>query len=234
MPRRKQADYQAYWDRNIAQWGELYLEMSHGHEALDAPGWFSSVYNATIARLEARLMRERYARTISLLDEFIRPGTVFADIGCGTGIFTVEALRRGAVVRAIDFSATSLEITAKTVGRYAPEGEVTYHQLNIEAARIPDCEIALAMGITPYVRNLRAFLGNILPQTQLLLCQYTDPTHFANRIRILIPALNVRRLVFHSKTEVDAIYESYGWSVKDRRAFATGFIDVTGPLSSYR
>lgn len=222
-------DYRAYWNENVDKWGELYLQISHGHETLDAPGWFSKLYRATVGRIEGRLMQQRYAITMRFIEENVRSGAVFADVGCGTGIFTVAALRRGAVVRAIDFSESSLRITRENVARHAA-GEVSYLQLDPQTAAVPASDIALAMGVTPYVRDLGAFLGNILPHTrQLFFCQYTDPARFSNRIRTLFPALNVRNLIFHSPPEVDRIYAKLRWRVKQRERFATGFIDTAVP-----
>ena len=88
-------DYRSYWNQNIERWGDFYLDISHGHETLNAPPWLAAMYRATVGRLERRLMAERYARTVALLDRFVRPGITLSDLGCGTGIFVVEALKRG-------------------------------------------------------------------------------------------------------------------------------------------
>jgi SAM-dependent methyltransferase len=224
-------DYRAYWDQNIDKWGDLYLQMSHGHEQLDAPRWLARLYAATVGRLEARLMRERYAITMRFIEENVGPGSVFADIGCGTGIFTVAALRRGAKVQAIDFSESSLRVTKENVARHA-SGEVSYLQIDPQAAPVPAADVALVMGVTPYVRDLAAFLGNVLPHTRRrLFCQYTDPRRVSNRVRRLIPALNVRNLIFHAPAEVDAIYAQLGWRMRERVPFATGFIDTAEPVA---
>jgi SAM-dependent methyltransferase len=223
--------YQRYWDTNIEKWGELYLDISHGDETLNAPPWVARLYNRTIARLEAKLMRERYARTIEFLDASVGRGSVFADIGCGTGIFVVEALKRGATVMAIDFSAKALEVSRENVLKHMPEGSVSYHQLDIVKQPIPSCDVALAMGVTPYLRDLSAFMDNVLPYTKLLCCQFTDPHDWANRLRTLVPALNVRDLIFHAPETVDRLYSRHAWAVRKRGRFASGFIDVASPIA---
>jgi len=167
--------------------------------------------------------------TARFIDQNVGPSCIFADVGCGTGIFTVAALKRGAQVLAIDFSESALRITEENVKRHAT-GNVTYVQLDAQTGPIPRCDIALSMGVTPYVTDLESFLRNILASTrQLFFCQYTDPERLSNRVRTILPILNVRNLVFHSRAKVDGIYSKFGWVVKERRNFATGFIDTIVP-----
>src|SRR5258706_6900907 len=189
------SDYKNYWDKNIDKWAELYLQISHGHEELDAPSWLGKIYNATIAKHEAALMRERYAITISFIDIYVTSGKTFADIGCGTGIFVVEALKRGAKALAIDFSDRSLEVTKENVAKNAPDADVAYFQLNVENQALPKSDFAIMVGVTPYLAGLEHFLGNVLGSTDLLLIQYTDPSHWANIIRTVFPFLNGQWLV---------------------------------------
>ena len=47
--------YKRYWDRNITKWGELYLDISHGHETFAGPPWFSTVYHATVGLIATRV-----------------------------------------------------------------------------------------------------------------------------------------------------------------------------------
>jgi predicted RNA methylase len=219
-------DYRQYWDRNIDKWAELYLQISHGHEELIGPAWFASLYNSTIGRLERRLMAERYTRTITFLDTHVKYGTVFSDLGCGTGIFVVEALRRGAIVNAIDFSSSAIEITKQNVAKYCPDGEVTFQRLDVQVDQLPRSDVTLAMGLTPYLNDLTAFMDRALPTTKLLFCLFVDPTHWANRIRSRFPILNVRDLRMYEKEEVDRLYSHHGWKLKERQPFATGYIDL--------
>jgi len=223
MPR---SDYQPYWNENIEKWAELYLDISHGHETYDAAPWFSKLYASTLGRVERNLMKQRYARTISFLDKHLKPGVTVSDIGCGTGIFVVEALRRGARVNAIDFAPRALEITRINVARYFTSAAVDYYQLDVQQQRLPRSDVAIAMGVTPYLADLAAFLGNALPTTRLFYCLYVDGKHWANRLRTGLPFLNVRRLRFYSRGQIDNIYRRHGYRLLERTKFATGFIDL--------
>lgn len=219
-------DYKSYWDQNIDKWGELYLEMSHGEERLHAPNWLSNLYQVSVGRLERKLMSERYNRTVRFLDSYLQPGVRVSDIGCGTGIFVVQAAKRAARVNAIDFSTQALEITKRRVTEHSPSASVDYYQLDVQTQSLPESDVAIAMGVAPYISDLPAFLANILPTTKLFCCLYVDPDHWANRVRTALPLLNVRKLQFHSRKQVDAIYRQYGWQILSRTNFATGYIDV--------
>jgi SAM-dependent methyltransferase len=219
-------DYRAYWETNIERWGEYYLEMSHGHETLEAPAWFAALYRASIGRLERKLMAERYARTMRFLDTYVKPGIVFNDLGCGTGIFTVQALRRGAVVNAIDFAEGSIRATRRNVEAHAPDARADFIVADVSRDPLPKSNVSLAMGLSPYVADLDKFLENVLQSTDLLCCLYVDPRHWSNRLRDLLPFLNVRRLQFHHPSDVDRNYSRHAWKLLGREKFATGYIDV--------
>ena len=218
--------YLDYWNENIDRWGDKYLEISHGQESFDRPAWFVAAYNATIGRIERRLMKERYKRTVNFIHEHVTPGISFSDLGCGTGIFVVEAARRGAIVTAVDFSESSLQTTRKTVANHAPDASVTYVQADVQKASLPRVDVTLAMGITPYLTDIDAFLFNVLPCTKLLCCQYTDPQHWASVIRRTFPVLDVRSLQCYGKEYIDALYRKNGALLLKREPFASGYIDV--------
>jgi cyclopropane fatty-acyl-phospholipid synthase-like methyltransferase len=219
-------DYRAYWDRNIAKWGDYYLDISHGHEELSGPRWFATLYRSTIGRIERQLMAERYRRTIAFLDAHLKAGLALSDIGCGTGIFVVEALRRGASVNAIDFTSAAIDITRQRVAQHFSSGQVSYHLLDVQRQALPRSDVAIAMGLTPYLTDLPAFFAHALPSTDKLFCLFVDPGHWANHLRRAVPFLNVRGLQCYAPAEVDRLYARHGWKLIERRRFASGYIDL--------
>lgn len=224
-------NFKQYWDRNIENWGGKYLDISHGHETFDRPAWFTAAYNATIGHLERRLMKERYRRTLAFLDRYLKPGDTFSDLGCGTGIFVIEALRRGAShVNAVDFSESSLSATRQAVERHFPAASVSYTRADLQTGEIPLSSVSLAMGVTPYMTDIAAFIANAVPKTKVLCVQYTDPKHWASRIRTSIPALDVRSLQCHDKSRIDALYFKHGGIKFERDGFASGYIDVVANI----
>lgn len=224
--------YQSYWEKNIERWADLYLEISHGHEELRGNKFVSKLYNLTIARYESRLMRDRYMCTMKFINDHVRVGVTVSDIGCGTGIFVVQALLMGAKVNAIDFSEAALKVTKKNVEKNAPQfrDNVTYHHLNIEQQPLPKSDVAFAIGVTPYIRDLQSCYKNILSSTNMFYCLVVDKGHWANRIRTVVPALNVRDLCFYTRGYVDTLLKQNSWELVNREKFATGFLDLVRPV----
>jgi len=218
--------FQDYWDKNIDLWGEKYLDISHGHEKFNRPAWFTAAYNATIGQLERKLMKERYRRTIELMDLHVKPGSVFSDLGCGTGIFVVEAAKRGASVNAIDFSESALASTRRNVEANVPGANVKYVQADLQNVdNLPESDVSLAMGVTPYLTSIDQFTKEALSKTHILCVQYTDPYNWASIVRKMIPALDVRSLQCYDPEYVDGLYTQHRGLLYDRRKFASGFID---------
>jgi SAM-dependent methyltransferase len=219
-------NYEDYWSKNIDPWADKYLELSHGSETFDRPAWFTALYNATIGRIERRLMKQRYRLTVQFIEEYVRPGTRFSDLGCGTGIFVVEAAKRGATVNAVDFSEASLKAARSTVERHAESASVTFIQADLQKDPLPEADVTLTMGVTPYITDIKGFLSNVLPKTEILCCQYTDPYAWASIVRRLVPILDVRSLQCYGKAEIDALYRASGASLLRRDPFASGYIDI--------
>jgi 2-polyprenyl-3-methyl-5-hydroxy-6-metoxy-1,4-benzoquinol methylase len=219
---------QKYWNDNIDKWADLYLEISHSHESLHAPGWLAFLYKKVVMPHEARLMAERFRLTMAFIDRYVSKGLVAVDVGCGTGIFTVEMLRRGAQVKAVDFAQSSLSLTKSLVERHVPEQRenVEYLLMDVSHQRLPDSDVVLAMGVTPYLEDIGPFYDNILPTTKTFCCLILDPDHWANRIRSALPFLNVRDMHWFSESEIDAILARHDWRLAERRPFASGYLDI--------
>lgn len=220
--------YKRYWEANITKWSDLYLDISHGHEEIIGPTWVRSLYMKLIFPMESRLMKQRYLKTIEFINMYCTPQSMVLDIGCGTGLFTVELLNRGASVKAIDFSESALQATQENVVANAPlfKGKVEYFLADVSRKNIPKGDIALAMGVAPYIHEIDEFYRNILSSCQVFFCLLVDPSHWINRLRRMMPWLNVRKLQFHSKKRIDEIIRQHGWHLVTREQFATGYLDI--------
>jgi len=217
-----------YWNRNIQEWGKFYLGISHSGESLKGASPFVSAYKASIGRHEARLMKKRYEVTMEFLRHSITEGCIFADLGCGTGIFTVAALRLGANVISIDFSEAALATTRQGVEVQIPDrkSRVTYLKLDIRSQKAPPSDVSLAVGLVPYVENVSKFFHNALANTNSALVSWVSETNAFNRIRGRFSLLNVRDLKFHNSKDVDECWREYGFGVVSRQRLGTGFIDI--------
>jgi 2-polyprenyl-3-methyl-5-hydroxy-6-metoxy-1,4-benzoquinol methylase len=224
MRANKRLAYKEYWDRNIDKWGDLYLDISHGHETLKGSKPLTWIYNRTLVPYEAVLMKVRYRKTIEFIEQNIKPGMIVTDIGCGTGIFVVQCLLRGARVNAIDLSDTALEITRKNVMSQCPRhaAHVSYQQCDGQEMMLPQSDFTICVGVLPYVGDTKSFLTNILTPTKKAFIQYSAKNNVFNWVRTMLPFLNVRSLKFQTERMLTQEAEVLGFKKIKSEKFATG------------
>lgn len=225
-------DRQEYWNQNIDKWADLYLEISHSEEEILGGKITKLLYRRFIMPYESRLMKERFRLTMDFIDSHVSESTVVNDIGCGNGIFTVECLRRGASVNAIDFAKSSLLLTRDRVESLLPESvsRVMYFEIDASKDVLPNADISIAVGVTPYFDQIEKFLSNVLTTSSTCFVHYLDPFHWANVARSILPFLNVRQLNCFARKTIDANYLRYQWELSERRRFASGYIDTASLL----
>lgn len=217
-----------YWNENVDRWGKLYLQISHSDERLNAPSWLEYLYHQIVTPIESNLMNKRYELTMDFVDKHIKSGVTVVDLGCGTGIFTVEMLKRGAEVIAADYAQRALDVTKEVVDRLVPDrrDNVKYLLADVTQQTLPPSDIVLAMGITPYVENISDFYNNILPTTQMLYCLILDPKHWANIIRKYVSILNVRNMHWFDRSVIDELLSRHNWKLVYRQNFSSGYLDL--------
>lgn len=215
-----------YWERNIGNFGRFYADMSR--EEFATPGWSQFLYRNTIMRIEQQLMMKRYGITRRFVQEHVRPGMTAVDVGCGTGVFTVEMLRRGAHVIALDYAQSALDLTRALVEGTVPgrAGDVEYICADVTESPLPPSDVVIALGVTPYVDDLGKMYANILPTTTMFYCLVVDPDHWASRLRRVVPALNPRRMRFYHRKTVDGLLARHGFRLVEREPFGTGYLDL--------
>ena len=163
-------------------------------------------------------MEERFKLNSLFIKKFVKPGMSVADIGCGTGIFTLQILNLNAKVIAIDVSKESLKATREYILKNQPDKlkNVTFIQIDVSRNKIPFADIAIAIGVTPYVENINSFYSNILPNVNMFYCHLLDSRHWANRVRYFLPILNVRNVLL----------TKHNFALINRENFATGYFDI--------
>jgi SAM-dependent methyltransferase len=223
------ASSQDYWNRNIDKWANFYAEGECSEEEFTRSSFGGTLYNLMIVPLEKRLMLKRYDITIQFVKRYVKPGMTVVDVGCGNGIFTLAMLKQGARVIAVDFAARALSLTRSLVSAQSPEklDSLDCIELDVTKEQLPRSDIVLAMGITPYVTDIKAFYARVLPSTDLIFCLFLDARHWANRLRSLLHILNVRRANFFYSEDVDQILKEHEFILQSRNRFATGFIDLS-------
>jgi ubiquinone/menaquinone biosynthesis C-methylase UbiE len=76
----------------------------------------------------------RWKRRVAMLTETLKPGHLVLEIGCGTGYFTVEILKSGSEVKAIDISPELLALARKELAG----ARVTFHEEDAHNLSFPD------------------------------------------------------------------------------------------------
>lgn len=221
---KNKSSYKKYWDQNISRWGDLYLDISHGHEKLEGNKLVAWLYNRIVVPYESYLMKIRYEKTIEFIDQYVKKDTVVSDIGCGTGIFVVECLLRGAKVNALDISQSSLDVTRANVESKCPQlaNNVTYKQCDAQTVMMPQSDCSICVGVLPYVSDEFSFLKNLLVPTNIAFIQYSGKYSFSNMLRRMLPFLNVRRLKFQTESIISESAYSFGFISVLSEKFATG------------
>lgn len=221
----KESDRVEYWEDNIVKWSHFYDKGSE--EQIIGPSVLRFVYKKLVLPIEKKYMTNRFKMTMHFIKKHAKEATQFADIGCGTGIFTKEILKLNSNVYAIDYSKAALEATQKTVSCLPPEQlkKIEYKYINVTAEPIPKCDFAICLGVVPYITNLEAFFKNVLPNVNQLLCSYVSSKNMLNKIRVLLPVLNVRKLVFVNPEYISSCYKIYKFELVERLPLATGFVD---------
>lgn len=133
-----------------AQQDELRLEARLRERRSEAERFFAG----TAAEWD-RVRTEAYGREfeLALLRALPSPEWTVADLGCGTGAFTLELARSGARVIGVDQSAAMLRLARRATRDHA---NVELRQAGLEALPIPDrtCDLALLVLALSYVSEV--------------------------------------------------------------------------------
>jgi 2-polyprenyl-3-methyl-5-hydroxy-6-metoxy-1,4-benzoquinol methylase len=120
-----------------------------------------------VARLVDRHFRrdiyERYALTFAELSADL-PSSTILDVGCGTGVYCVEALRRGAAkVTGIDVSRQMIAHARARAAANGCEGKTEFLCSEFPSGSLTGrhFNFAIVMGVMDYVGDPRPFLAEL-------------------------------------------------------------------------
>lgn len=105
-------------------------------------------------------------------------GRHMLDIGCGSGLHSLAALRLGAAeVTAIDIDPTSVATTQRLLSRFAPEGHWSARALSVfDTAEMPEFDIVYSWGVLHHtgdmVRAIKIAADRVAPGGLLCLALY--------------------------------------------------------------
>jgi 2-polyprenyl-3-methyl-5-hydroxy-6-metoxy-1,4-benzoquinol methylase len=104
----------------------------------------------------------RYTRTFDVFGNL--GGKTVLDIGCGSGPYVIEALKRGARwVTAIDPAPNMLALVRRRLEQHGLERRCTLLQETFPASTIDVHDHAIVMGVMDYVSDPASFLAALRP-----------------------------------------------------------------------
>jgi len=186
-------------------------------------------YDLGIRLLTLGYIDKAYDRLIS----HIQPGAVMLDIGCGTGLLTLRAARRGARVTGIDINPEMLEIARQKVRQAGLETEVNFREMGVaELEKELDeqydavlCGLCLSEFSEDELRFTFKQIHRLLKTDgKLLIADEVLPSRFLLRflsLLIRIPLIIVTYLFTRTTTRalknLPQTVETYGFRVQDVR-----------------
>jgi 2-polyprenyl-3-methyl-5-hydroxy-6-metoxy-1,4-benzoquinol methylase len=155
------------------------------------------------------------------------------DVGCGSGIYSVDFARRGATrVVGIDFSENMLRIARAEAERHAVTDRCQFVQANFLEAKLPaDFDVSIAMGVFDYLPDPVTFLRRMASVTRgQIIASFPGHSLIRERARRLRYAVSGRGVVFfYSEDDVRRVAADAGVKVSKLipiSSSGTGFILV--------
>lgn len=184
--------------------------------------WFNTTFRKAVF--------ERYDMTFANAGDVT--GKSVLDIGCGSGIYSVDFARRGARrVLGVDFSGNMLELAraeAKTHGVTACE----FVQANFLDLKLDEkFDIAIAIGVFDYLPDPRTFLNKMSAVTNgLVIASFPGHSLIRERARKLRYAVTGKGTVFfYDEADVRKLADGAGfrsYEILPIASSGTGFVLV--------
>jgi SAM-dependent methyltransferase len=171
-------------------------------------------------------MFERYRLTFVRLGELTDKYGI--DIGCGSGPYVVEALRRGARhMMALDPAPRMLELTRQRVSRFGGENRVTCQDGYFPAVTPPGpFDFAIVMGVLDYVADAPAFLRALRGiVTGVAVLSFPSKHWLRTPIRAARYRLRQCPVYFYDASAVHSLAGQSGWSRVDIHKIAGAGMD---------
>ncbi len=217
----KNLSSQEYWEKNIKGFSGFYEKCSQ--ELIQASPMFTTVYKALVFPLEKKVMERRFEMVSAFIAKNVCPGIRAADIGCGGGVYTQQMAARGAQVHASDFANAAIQLTKERLS-VDESKNVVFIQMDIMSQPIVTVDVAISIGVVPYIDRIDQFFDNILPYTNLFLFNFLDKNSWINSLRHTLKVLDVRGYSYYSKEEIDKKLEARGFEVLRMEKLGTGFM----------
>jgi cyclopropane fatty-acyl-phospholipid synthase-like methyltransferase len=201
-----------YFHRRIDDFDNIYETDRTGIMA-----WLDRTLRASV--------RERFRLAFELLGDL--SGKSVLDVGCGSGRYMFEAVRRGAVdVVGIDAASGALEAARKIAGDLGFQDNVNFINSDFLDFRIErKYDIVFAVGYFDYIFTPRAHLGKMLECCdRFLFASFPKLWHPMTPIRKLRLALNRCPVRFYSRKRIEKMLRTAGIRSFEIRSVARDYV----------
>ncbi|MDP8240665.1 MAG: methyltransferase domain-containing protein [Candidatus Hatepunaea meridiana] len=81
---------------------------------------------------------ERVGRVKQAIDYYIKPDSVFCELGCGTGIFSIYAAKKCKIVYAVEWDKKILEVAKRNTAQSGVEGKIDFIHADATKVTLPE------------------------------------------------------------------------------------------------
>ena len=184
--------------------------------------WFNTTFRKAVF--------ERYDITFQQVGSVA--GKSVLDIGCGSGIYSVDFARRGARrVLGVDFSGNMLELARQEAAKHDANA-CEFLQANFQELEVAEpFDIAIAIGVFDYLPDPQTFLNKMSAvTTEMVIASFPGHSIVRERARKLRYAITGKGSVyFYTDAEVRKLAEGAGFRSYELipiRTSGTGFVLV--------
>jgi ubiquinone/menaquinone biosynthesis C-methylase UbiE len=185
--------------------------------------WFNKTFRKAVF--------ERY--TLTFVHAGDAQGKAVLDVGCGSGVYSVDFARRGAArVVGVDFSARMLQLARKEAEDHAVANVCQFIQANFLDLQFPQpFDVSIAMGVFDYLPDPSTFLRKMVAATRgKVIASFPGHSPVRGRLRRLRYRLGRKGDVyFYREADVRRLATEAGFrrfSIVPIHSSGTGFVLV--------
>jgi NDP-4-keto-2,6-dideoxyhexose 3-C-methyltransferase len=216
--------HKEYWERNIEGFAGFYDKGSE--ESLGGPRLIRKLYRIGVLPIEKFYMKKRYNMVRKFIEDYVGSTDTFADIGCGSGVFSILAAEKGARVIALDFAQSALDLTERNIPKLL-KPQIRTALMDVSKEGIPTVNSAIAIGVLPYVQDSGKFIANVAARADLIMFNFLNADHPINLIRRKLRPLDPRQYFYHDQATICDHLSKFGHRMISSERLATGTMIVS-------
>ena len=191
---------QIYWEKNIEGFSGFYDTQSEEH--IIGNKFFTWLYKMVLFPVEKKYMFERHKHVSNYIKDNVKAGMIVADIGCGSGVYVLKMIDQNASkVYALDYAKSAIELSKRNL-KDSDQNKIHYKVFDVTKESIAKTDVAISIGVLPYIDDIETYLNNILPYTDAFFFNYLDSNNLLNKLRIKLGFLDVRKYSYHNFEEI--------------------------------